>query len=109
MLAISKKASIYFYSSPVDLRKGCEGLAAVSSSIIKEFADKTYIVFLNRKRNRIKILYWTNDNFFYWFVRSRKGVFAPKKSQTSLINLKELNMILNGKFPSRLNISQNDI
>jgi len=95
-------ASIYFCSSPVDLRKGCEGLAFISSSIVSDPSDNTYFVFLNRKRNRIKILYWSSNSFFYWFVRSRNGVFAPKKTQTSKISANELEMILNCNFPSRL-------
>lgn len=107
MLSIPKNASIYFYSSPVDLRKGFEGLASISSSIVKDVSDETYFVFLNRKRNRIKILYWTSGNLFYWFVRSRNGVFAPKKTETALISKNELDMVLNGKFPKRLISAQN--
>jgi transposase len=102
MLTISEKASIYFYGEPVDLRKGFEGLAAIASDIIPNMTYETYFLFLNRKRNRIKILYWTSSNLFFWFVRSRKGVFAPKKSITSPISSVELGMILNCNFPSRL-------
>lgn len=102
MLTIPPKASIYFYSHPVDLRKGFEGLASISASLVETCSEDTYFVFLNRKRNRIKILYWSSDNFFYWFVRSRKGVFAPKKTQTSLISSNELQMILSCNFPERL-------
>jgi transposase len=102
MLTVSEKASIYFYGAPVDLRKGFEGLAAIASEIVPDIAYETYFLFLNRKRNRIKILYWTSSNLFYWFVRSRKGVFAPKKSMTSPINRTELEMILNCNFPLRL-------
>jgi transposase len=102
MLSVPNNASIYFYSQPVDLRKGCEGLAYVSSSIINNPPDNAYFLFLNRKRNRIKILYWTSHSFFYWFARSRKGVFAPKKTHTSLISVSEMKMILEGNFPERL-------
>jgi hypothetical protein len=109
MLYIDKHASIYFYSLPVDLRKGFEGLSSIASSIINDSSIEIFFVFLNRKRNRIKILHRASENLSYWFIRSRKGVFAPKKTQTSLISLEELNMILNGKFPNRLMAVQNDI
>jgi transposase len=102
MLSIPPKASIYFYASPVDLRKGCEGLAFISTSVVNEIQDQTYFIFLNRKRNRTKILYWSANSFFYWFARSRNGVFAPKKTHTSLISPEELQMILSGNFPDRL-------
>lgn len=102
MLFIPQDTAIYFYSLPVDLRKGFEGLATIASSINDDIAGETYFVFLNRKRNRIKILYWTPDNLFYWFIRSRNGVFAPKKTRTSLINKDELDLMLKGIFPKRL-------
>lgn len=102
MFIIPSDASIYFYSFPVDLRKGCEGLAYISSSIITNPLENTFFMFLNRKRNRIKILYWSSNSFFYWFARSRNGVFAPKKTQTSLISFEEMQMILKGNFPERL-------
>jgi transposase len=102
MLSIPSNASIYFYALPVDLRKGCEGLAFISSSIVNDPIDNTYFVFLNRKRNRTKILYWSSNNFFYWYARSRRGVFAPKKTNSSLISTEELQSILSGNFPSRL-------
>lgn len=95
-------ATIYFYSLPVDLRKGCEGLAFISSSLVINPIDNTYFMFLNRKRNRIKILYWANNNFFFFYARAQKGVFAPKKTQTSRITIDEMKMILTCNFPERL-------
>lgn len=103
MLLFPEDAYIYFYATPVDLRKGCEGLATVSSLVTTEL-DDTYFVFLNRKRNRIKILYQSSSNVFYWFVRSRQGVFAPKKTRTSMICVEEMQMILSGSFPERLKV-----
>lgn len=102
MLSVPENSSIYFYSQPVDLRKGCEGLACISSSINNNPPDNAYFLFLNRKRNRIKILYWSSYSFFYWYARSRKGVFAPKKTITSLISAIEMKMIIEGNFPERL-------
>lgn len=102
MLLISDNDIIYFYAEAVDLRKGCDGLAYISSFIIQNPPDNTFFLFLNRKRNRIKILHLSSLNLSYWFVRSRKGVFAPKKTQTSLISAREMKNILQGDFPGRL-------
>lgn len=102
MLSIEMPVCIYFCSTPVDLRSGFEGLSSIAYTISKDIPDETFFVFLNRRRNRIKILYWTLSNLSYWFIRSRKGVFAPKKTKTSLISYEELKMILSGHFPERL-------
>lgn len=102
MLSIPKNVPIYLHGLPVDLRKGCEGLAFISSSIAREALAEAYFVFLNRKRNRVKILCSTSNNLSYWFIRSRKGVFAPKDVLTSRITQAELAMILQGNFPRHL-------
>ncbi len=104
MLFIPPNSSIYFYSLPVDLRKGCEGLACISSTITTNPEENTFFMFLNRKRNRIKILYWSSNSFFYWFARSRTGVFAPKKTRSSWINPDQMKQILNGNFPEQLSL-----
>jgi len=106
MLSISKSAVIYLYDHPVDLRKGCEGLASIASSLVKEIPSEAYFIFLNRKRNRIKILYCSLNNLSYWFIRSRKGVFAPKARLSSAITQADLIMILQGKFPSHLHLKK---
>lgn len=107
MLAIPKQASIYYCGLPVDLRKGYESLACISYSLFHPIPSEAYFIFLNRKRNRMKILCWTSLNLSYWFVRSRKGVFAPKKTVTCSISRNELDMILSGNFPCRLRSKEN--
>lgn len=102
MLDIPKDIVIYYCSLPVDLRKGCDGLAYISSSIILNPPGDTLFMFVNRKRSRMKILYVSRENLSYWFVRSKKGVFAPKKTITSKISPKEMKSILDGHFPDRL-------
>ncbi len=102
MLAIPEHAFIYLCGIPVDLRKGFEGLGAISTSLVNEIPPEAYFIFLNRKRNRVKILHWTSHNLSYWFVRSRKGVFAPKCFTTSTISCSDLEMILHGNFPEHL-------
>lgn len=102
MFSVPKHAFIYLSGSPVDLRKGLESLAFISSSLVNEIPDEAYFVFLNRKRNRLKVLHWTSQNLSYWFIRSRKGVFAPKRTISSTIHWAEFEGILRGYFPERL-------
>lgn len=82
--------TIYLYHVPVDLRKGCDSLTSISSSIINKPLNNTLFVFLNRRRNRIKVLHHTKNNYSYWFIKIKKGVFAPKKFETSLITVEEM-------------------
>ena len=50
--------------SPADLRKGYDGLAQLARDAIKEDPLSGHLfVFSNRKRNRIKIIYWDRDGY----------------------------------------------
>ncbi|MDN4547981.1 IS66 family insertion sequence element accessory protein TnpB [Pseudomonas sp. C32] len=58
---------IYFYPEPVDFRKSIGCLAAVVELDIKVAAfDLVLFVFLNKPRNRVKILYWERNGFCLW-------------------------------------------
>ncbi|MNF53986.1 IS66 Orf2 like protein [compost metagenome] len=49
---------VYLYPKPVDFRKSINGLAALSNWISKSWCLTVLFVFLNRHRNRVKVLYW---------------------------------------------------
>lgn len=55
----AKVEKVYLYPKPVDFRKSIEGLAALVELDIKVAVfDPVLFVFLNKPRNRVKILYW---------------------------------------------------
>ena len=55
---------IYLYRDPVDFRKGFRGLAAiVEQELGHNPFDGGFYAFTNRRRNKIKCLYWEDNGF----------------------------------------------
>ena len=66
----AKVEKVYLYPKPVDFRKSIDGLAALVELDIKVAVfDPVLFVFLNRHRNRVKILYWERNGFCLWLKR----------------------------------------
>ena len=70
MLSVSPAVRIFVHALPTDMRKHFDGLAAiVSHSFGKDILHGDYFVFLNRARNRCKVLFWDRDGLVVWAKR----------------------------------------
>ena len=59
MLTLPASVRIFVAAEPVDLRRGFDGLAATTRSLIREEPLSGHLfAFLNRRKNRIKVLVW---------------------------------------------------
>ena len=92
---------IYLCTSPTDMRKGFDSLAAlVRESLGYDPLSKHLFLFAGRDRDRIKILYWDTDGFAIWYKRLEEGTFrlpTPKKAGASVeLKASELAMLLAG-------------
>lgn len=75
MWGLPPAVQIYLFSLPVDLRKGADGLRAlVDNAGMNVFAGHLF-VFLARRPNRAKILWWDGGGFVTWYKRLEKGCF----------------------------------
>jgi transposase len=94
-------AKVYLSTTPTDMRKGFDSLAA----LVKEFLGQDPLsghlfLFIGRARDRLKILYWDADGFAVWYKRLEEGTFRLPASRPgeSGVELKasELAMLLEG-------------
>lgn len=87
MKAIDSFPKIFIYRRIVDFRKSIDGLAAVV--VESEMSERPFsgalFVFMGRRRDRIKILYWDQTGFALWYKRLEKAKFAwPRQLQNQI-------------------------
>ena len=57
-------------AEPTDMRKGFDGLAAATCEIICEDPLSGHLyVFFNRRRNRVKAMFWDRNGLCIWYKR----------------------------------------
>ena len=101
MLNFSHQTRVFLFLEPVDMRKSFRGLCLLAESVLKEDpASGHWFAFINRRRDRLKLLGWDGQGFWIWYKRLESGVFerpASRASQTQLeIDVTQLSLIING-------------
>lgn len=102
MLSPTAHVRIYIAVEPVDMRKGFDGLAAaVRQSLQRDPMSGELFVFLNRCRDRVKILYWDRSGWVIFYKRLERGTFKlpaqPQLGQRSIeLDAAELSLLLEG-------------
>ena len=90
MLSFPGSLKIFVAVEPCDLRKSFNGLQAlVSERLEEDIKQGALFVFTNRRRSRLKVLYWDGSGLWVLIKRLEKGTFAwPKPGQVSGVKLK---------------------
>lgn len=102
MLNFSPAVRIFLYAPAVDLRKSFDGLAGLVSQAFPEedLLSGHLFLFLNKRRDRIKLLYWEDGGLAIWYKRLEAGSFQlPSQASThATIELRstQLAMLLGG-------------
>ena len=95
---------IFLYEQHVDMRKSFEGLSRlIEVSYPDKLLTGALFLFLNRRRNLIKILHWDGDGFVIWYKRLEQGTFSGCFSGHDELSRQQFTMLLEGVVPRRLN------
>ena len=77
MLSFAGSLKVFVALEPVDLRKSFAGLWAVTEQVLREDpASGSLYVFTNRRRNRVKVLYWDGTGLWVMIKRLEEGTFS---------------------------------
>jgi len=80
MLSIAAQSKIFVCRTAMNLQNGFEGLSSfVEKELKQSVTGNAYFVFLNKKRDRMKLLYWDGDGLVIWYKRLEQGSFVQKQ------------------------------
>ena len=89
MIQWNTEVTIYLHRDPVDFRKSINGLSVIVDEAmgLSPF-DPGVFVFCNRRRDKLKVLYWDNTGFALWYKRLEKDKFKwPRKHNEDRLQL----------------------
>lgn len=86
------------------MRNGFEGLIAATYKFFSiSVIEGAFFVFVNKKNNLMKVLYWDIDGHAIWYKRLEKGRFLLRNISSKQIERKDFLMLLEGIVPKVLN------
>ena len=101
MLGLGTEHTYYYYMNAVDMRKGFNGLSGlVREHMDQEQGSNIVYAFINKQKDKLKLLHWRPGGFVLYYKRLEKGVFElPKydiKEGLVVLTYTEMIMILDG-------------
>jgi transposase len=103
MIALPPHIRVFLYRRPTDMRKSFHGLVALTESALKKDPlSGSFFVFVNRRRDRVKILYWGQTGFCIWYQQLQQGTYqlpshdSLDEQDTLEVTRSQLSLILDG-------------
>jgi transposase len=101
MFNLSSTNKFHLYNQPTDMRKSFDGLSGVIQNCLESNpCNGDVFIFINKRRDKIKILHWQGISFTLYYKRLEKGTFELPEYDRSIgsitINYTQLAMIVDG-------------
>lgn len=102
MLSFTSQLKVWVCLEPCDMRKSFNGLWQVAEEQLRiDPRQGALIIFTNKKRNRLKLLYWDGTGVWVLAKRLEEGTFSwPSPSQPGQaklrLNTQALSLIMDG-------------
>ena len=101
MLNPASGMKIFVYTQATDMRKGFNGLSGiVRSEFQADPADGSLFIFINRRRDRMKLLHFDGGGYWMYYRLLEAGTFEELKTKDDSCRLQidatQLSMLLAG-------------
>jgi transposase len=102
MISLPSSVRVFLHAPPTDLRKGFDALCGLVTTAFGQDPTSGHLfLFVNRRRDRMKILYWDRDGLAIWYKRlENPGTFQIPTTATKAASIEmtptQLALILSG-------------
>jgi len=70
------RCGMFVYCHATDMRKGFDGLSGIiSGELGQDPVSGDVYIFINKRRDRMKLFIWDGDGFWIFYKRLEKGTF----------------------------------
>ncbi len=102
MISLPHPVRVFLHAGPTDLRNGFDALAGlVATAFAQDPTSGHLFLFVNRRRDRLKILYWDRgDGLAIWYKRLERGSFQVPTAAPNAVSIEmsqtQLALMLSG-------------
>lgn len=103
MLIVPPQIKVYAALAPTDMRKSFQGLEGIiETQLGQQIEDGDLFLFFNRRRDRLKVLFFTGDGTVILYKRLERGTFETLRSREEqtpnclTLSLEDLRLLLEG-------------
>jgi transposase len=99
MLSLSPATRVFLATRPIDGRKSFNGLSVLVKETLQQEPTSGFLfVFVNKARNRLKVLFWDGSGLVLCTKRLESGRFASPwgPGQSQCLRPEELTLLMHG-------------
>ena len=83
MLSLPSRTKMFLCMNPVDMRKSFDGLFGIVREEFQQDPLSGHLfLFVNKRRDRMKAIFWDDDGFVIWYKRLEVGAATRAISAT---------------------------
>jgi len=105
MFTLSSSCRLLLYNRPTDMRKSFNGLCGlVISQLGGNPQSGEVFIFINKRRDKIKLLHWEQDGFVLYYKRLEQGTFEIPRFEGNRYRMRwaELTLMISGLSATEL-------
>ena len=101
MFALSESHRFYLYAHPTDMRKSFDSLCGLVANELGDRPDNGSVyIFINKLRDKCKLLHWQSGGFVLYYKRLEKGSFElvryDKSVKSLVLSYSQLVLLIDG-------------